>query len=72
MFFPSENKEHVPLRTANLTNNYTSSIQNTAALSGNANCAMNLCSMSSLLDIYASRDSNCGNTWRIGVLNIVS
>lgn len=65
VFFPSENKEHVPLCTANLTNNYASSIQNTAALSGSASCAMNPCPMSSLPDIYASRDSTCGNTWRI-------
>lgn len=65
VFFPSENKEHVPLCTANLTNNYTSSMQNAAALSGSASCAMNPCSMSSLPDIYASRDSTCGNTCRM-------
>ena len=58
-------KNTSPLCTVNLTNNYTSSMQNTAALSGSASCAMNTCSMSSLPEIYASRDSTCGNTWRI-------
>ena len=42
VFFPSENKEHVTLCTANLTSNYTSSMQNAAALSGSASCAMPL------------------------------